>query len=141
MKIQIKRWYGPNYTIGKMSIDGIYFCDTLEDVNRDSNLNGKFDNGEIKVFGDTCIPKGIYNVIVSFSPKFKRDLPRLLNVPSFEGILIHAGNTTNDTHGCILVGENRVKGQVINSRKYENLIVEKCKDAIKRGEKITIEIL
>lgn len=141
MKIQVKRWYGPNYTIGKMSIDGIYFCDTLEDVNRDSNLNGKFDNGENKVFGDTCIPKGIYDVIVSFSPKFKRDLPRLLNVPSFEGILIHAGNTTNDTHGCILVGENKVKGQVINSRKYENLIVEKCKDAIKRGEKITIEIL
>ena len=141
MNIQIKRWYGPNYTIGKMSIDGIYFCDTLEDVNRDSNLNGKFDNGEIKVFGDTCIPKGIYNVIVSFSPKFKRDLPRLLNVPSFEGILIHAGNTINDTHGCILVGENKVKGQVINSRKYESIIVEKCKDTIKRGEKITIEIL
>ena len=141
MKIQIKRWYGPNYTIGKMSIDGLYFCDTLEDVNRDSNLNGKFDNGESKVFGDTCMPKGIYNVTVPFSPKFKRDLPRLLNVPSFEGILIHAGNTTNDTHGCILVGENKVKGQVINSRKYENLIVEKCKDAIKRGEKITIEII
>lgn len=141
MNIQVKRWYGPNYTIGKMYIDGLYVCDTLEDVNRDSNLNGKFDNDENKVFGDTCIPKGIYDVTVSFSPKFKRDLPRLLNVPSFEGILIHAGNTTNDTHGCILVGENKVKGQVINSRKYENLIVEKCKDAIKRDEKITIEIL
>lgn len=141
MKIQIKRWYGPNYTMGKMTIDGLYFCDTLEDVNRDNNKNGKFDNGESKVYGETCIPKGKYKVIVSPSPKFKRDLPKLLNVPSFEGILIHAGNTVSDTHGCILVGENKVKGQVINSRKYESIIVEKCKTAIKNGEEINIEII
>jgi hypothetical protein len=70
----------------------------------------------------------------------KRDLPRLVNVPNYEGILIHRGNTADDTSGCILVGENKVKGKVINSTKYEIRLVEILKQAISAGDSITIEI-
>lgn len=142
MKLTLKRrFFADTYTIGTLSIDGVRFCDTLEDRNRDLNRNGRFDNGEKKVYGETCIPFGTYDVIVTMSPRFKRELPRLLNVPSFEGILIHRGNTAEDTAGCILVGENKVKGRVINSTKYEIELVRQCKAALSRGENISIEIV
>lgn len=142
MKIQVKRrYFGEEYTIGTMSINGERFCDTLEDKNRDLNHNGKFDNGERKVASQTCIPFGTYGVIVNKSPKLKRELPRLLDVPSFDGVLIHRGNTKDDTAGCILVGENKVKGKVINSTKYETELVARCKAALSAGETITIEIV
>jgi len=142
MKIQVKRrYFGEEYTIGTMSINGERFCDTLEDKNRDLNHNGKFDNGEIKVNNETCIPFGTYDVIVNMSPKFKRELPRLLDVPSFDGVLIHRGNTKDDTAGCILVGENKEKGKVLNSTKYENELVARCKSALSAGETISIEIV
>lgn len=142
MKLELNRVFlGPKYTIGKLSIDGKYYCDTLEDPNRDINKNGIFDGTEKKIAGDTCIPYGTYNIIVNMSPKFGRELPRLLNVPSFEGILIHKGNTTKDTAGCILVGENSVKGKVLNSTIYEVDLVKKMKKAIEDGEKITIKII
>lgn len=127
------------YTIGKLFLNGKYFCDTLEDPNRDKNKNGQFDNGEAKVHGDTAIPYGKYEVILNVSPKFKRLLPRLVNVPSFDGILIHRGNTPKDTHGCILVGENKVVGQVINSTKYEEELV-RILSSLPKGEKIKITI-
>lgn len=142
MKIQVKRrYFGEEYTIGTMSINGERFCDTLEDKNRDLNRNGKFDNGERKVNSQTCIPFGTYRVVVNRSPKLKRDLPRLLGVPSFDGVLIHRGNTKDDTAGCILVGENKVKGKVINSTQYEKELVARCKAALSAGETITIEIV
>ena len=75
------------------------------------------------------------------SPKFKRELPRLLDVPSFEGILIHRGNTAKDSAGCILVGENKAVGKVLNSTPYEERLVKMMKEAIARGEEITIEIV
>ena len=117
---------GPNYTIGKLYIDGEYFCDTLEDTVRDKKIPNK-----------TAIPAGTYKVIVNTSPRFKRLLPRLLDVPGFEGILIHRGNTPEDTSGCILVGENKVKGKVINSTPYEIKLVELLKD--EQDITITIE--
>lgn len=129
------------YTIGKLSIDGEYFCDTLEDKVRDINKNGKFDNGEYKIMHKTAIPYGKYKVIVNRSPKFNRDLPRLLKVPEFEGILIHAGNNSTHTSGCILVGENKVKGGLINSKKYEISLVNILRVAQAKGEEITIEII
>ena len=92
----------PDYTIGRLYIDGQYFCDTLEDAVR-----------EEKIVGKTAILAGTYQVIVNRSPKFKRDLPLLLGVPNFEGIRIHRGNTAKDTSGCILVGENKVKGKLL----------------------------
>lgn len=119
----------PEYTIGKLYIDGQYFCDTLEDTVRDTKIAGK-----------TAIPEGTYQVIVNRSPKFKRDLPRLLNVPNFEGILIHRGNTPNDTSGCILVGENKVKGKVINSTKYETLLTSILKSNLQQGRKAAITV-
>ena len=140
LKLQ-RRYFGDAYTIGTLYIDGARFCDTLEDRNRDLNRNGKFDNGERKVMHQTAIPFGTYRVVVARSPKFGRDLPRLMNVPNFDGILIHRGNTAADTSGCILVGENKVRGKVINSTGYEVELVKRCKAALARGETISIEIV
>lgn len=142
MKIEVRRRYlGSDYTIGSMYINGEYFCDTLEDKVRDLNKDGDLnDAGEGKVYAETAIPYGEYEVVVNHSPKFKRMLPRLLNVPHFEGILIHRGNTAKDSAGCILVGENKVKGQLINSTLYEKKITSICHKAQLQNEKITIEI-
>ena len=130
MKLVLNRTYlGDSYTIGKLYIDGVYFCDTLEDKVRDLSK-------EEKVKHQTAIPKGTYKVIVNQSPRLKRDLPRLLNVPHFDGILIHRGNTADDSSGCILVGENKIKGKVINSTKYEIELVKKLKEA----DDVTIEV-
>lgn len=126
---------GDSYTIGKLYINGEYFCDTLEDAVRDLKHDGSG-----KVHGETAIPAGVYAVIVNRSPKFRRMLPRLLNVPFFDGILIHAGNSAKDSYGCILVGKNSKKGMVLESKKYEKLLVEALQEAINRGEKITITI-
>lgn len=142
MKLKLERkHFKSKYTIGNLYINDKFYCNTLEDVNRDINKNGKFDNGEYKVYGETAIPYGIYEIILTKSPKFKRFLPRLLNVPNFEGVLIHSGNTHEDTHGCILVGENKAIGKVLNSKKYETELVIRIKNAIANGEKIIIEIV
>ena len=134
MEIKVKRITPIDYpyTIGKMYIDGTYFCDTLEDKVRDI--------GETKIAGETAIPYGRYKVVVNMSPWFKRELPLLLNVPRFEGIRIHRGNTDKDSSGCILVGENKVKGKVINSTPYEQKIVAILKEAQNKGEDIWITI-
>jgi hypothetical protein len=139
MKLTLKRIAKKEaYTIGKLYIDGVYFCDTLEDKDRD--LHEFMALPEIKkrkVMHKTAIPKGRYKVIVNMSPSKKRLLPRLLNVPGFEGILIHRGNDDGDSSGCILVGENKVVGKVINSTKYELKLVE----MLKNEKDITIEIV
>lgn len=143
-KMQLKlerKYFKKGYTIGNLYINGEFFSNTLEDENRDLNKNGKFDNGESKVNSETCIPFGTYKVVVSISPRFGRKLPRLLNVPSFEGILIHRGNEVKDTSGCILVGENREPGKVLNSTKYELNLVKILEAAIAKGEEVTIEII
>ena len=137
MKLLLKRiYFCDTYTVGKIYIDGIYFSDTLEDANRDNDKDGDLD--ETKVFGETCIPFGTYELIVNYSPKFKRFLPRLLNVPSFDGILIHNGRTAEHSHGCILVGRNTIKGQLTDSTNYMNLLVQKLKLG---KELMTIEIV
>lgn len=134
MKLQLQRRYkGPDYTIGSLLVNGAYFSDTLEDRVRDIPREGKIP-------GKTAIPDGEYKVILSHSPRFKRELPRLLNVPYFDGILIHRGNTPNHTEGCILVGENKIKGQVINSTQYELRLIELMRGAMSRGEEVTIKV-
>ena len=127
------------YTIGKLYIDGKYFCDTLEDTVRDTNKSGKFDNGEKKVKGKTAIPYGTYEIKWTYSPRFKKYTPQLMNVPSFEGIRIHSGNSSTDTEGCLLLGENKKVGMVLNSRATINKFYPIIKKACSNG-KVTIEI-
>lgn len=133
MKLTLKREYlKDTYTIGKLYIDGEYFSDTLE--NKVRILNSYED----KVYGETAIPYGVYKVRLSYSNRFKKVLPELLNVNFFEGIRIHSGNyPIKDTQGCILVGENKQKGMILNSRATFNRLM----DIIKDEEDITIEIL
>lgn len=131
MKLSVKRIAcKPTYTIGRLYVDGDYFCDTLED--RVRNLRK-----EAKVAGETAIPDGRYKVTITMSPRFGRLLPLLHDVPQFTGVRIHAGNTAKDTQGCILVGFNRVKGKVVDSRKTETELVQMMID---RHENIDIEI-
>lgn len=140
MKLTLKRIaLRSTYTIGRLYVDGNYFCDTLEDTVRDLNKNGKFDNGEKKIYAKTAIPYGTYEIKWTYSPRFKKYTPQLMNVPSFEGIRIHAGNTSADTEGCILLGENKQVGKVLNSRATINKLYPLIKKACSNG-KVTIEI-
>ena len=137
-----RRYFKDAYTIGSLSVDDEHFCETLEDKVRDYNKDGDLlDEGEGKVYGETAIPYGRYRIIVNYSQKFKRDLPLLLDVPHFEGIRIHSGNHAGHTSGCILVGENKVKGGLINSRVYERELTSWLKLWQKKGEDIWITIV
>ena len=122
-----------NYTIGKLLINGTKFCDTLEDKVRDTNRNGRFDNGEQKVYGETAIPYGKYEVKFTFSPKFSKKsvykgfikdglMPEICDVPQFTGVRIHGGNTDKDTYGCLLVGQNKIVGRLIDSLFYFKML-------------------
>lgn len=140
MKLTLKRIaLRPTYTIGKLYIDDVYFCDTIEDTVRDLNKNGKFDNGEKKIHSKTAIPYGTYEIKWTYSPRFKKYTPQLMNVPSFEGIRIHAGNTSADTEGCLILGKNKQVGKVLNSRATINKFYPIIKKACSNG-KVTIEI-
>ena len=123
-------------TIGKLVVDDTFFCYTLEDKDRFLETHP-----EGKVYGETAIPRGKYQVIIDFSNRFKRELPRLLLVPGFEGIRIHPGNTDKDTHGCILVGTSIVNDDFIgNSRAAFNHLFDVMDDAYARGQEIWIEV-
>lgn len=127
MKLELKRIFrGPKYTIGKLYVDNQYICDTLEDTDRGLKQTDSLSSiQKKKVYGQTAIPTGTYGITLNvISPKFKDrswakfcngKLPRLLNVPGYDGVLIHVGNKPEDTLGCILVGYNKIKGQLINS--------------------------
>lgn len=135
MKLRVERlWKKPGYTVGRLYVDGKFFCNTLEDTVRDLNR-------ERKVPGKTAIPYGEYKVVFNWSPKFGRNLPRLLNVPAFDGILIHPGNTADDSSGCILVGRNTEVGRLTESRYTSDILNVLIEDAQRKGESITIEIV
>lgn len=124
MKLTLIRTRFDTYTEGKLYIDDVYFCDTLE--NKDRGLLQTMSANTIqklKVYGETCIPAGIYKLILSLSPRFKKIMPEVLFVKGFNGIRIHAGNTTKDTEGCILVGEKCSDGVLTNSRKTFNDLI------------------
>lgn len=148
MKLTLKRIaLRPTYTIGKLYIDDVYFCDTIEDTVRDINKNGKFDNGEQKIKGKTAIPYGTYKITTNVvSPRFKDrawakpydgKIPRLINVPSFDGVLMHPGSSAADTSGCLLVGKNTIVGRLTDSQKTFHALMQK----IKGQKNITIEII
>ena len=142
MNLTLKRLnLTPNYTEGELYVNGVYFCKTLEDTNRDLNKNGQFDNNEKKVYGETCIPYGKYKVILSYSPKFKRELPEILEVPDFQGIRIHRRNKISYTLGCVLCSEKVKNGYLSNSTPYEIKLVELFKQAKSRNEESFIEII
>lgn len=153
MELLLDRKYcKEKYTVGQLFIDGIFFSNTLEDKVRDINKNGKFDNGEYKVYAETAIPYGEYEITLDVvSPKFSKyqfykevcngKVPRLLNVPHFEGILIHCGSTANNSAGCILVGNNTIKGGLTNSKETFKKLYSILDKANKNNEKITIKII
>lgn len=134
MELKVERkWPKATYTVGRLYVDGKMFCNTLEDRVRDLNT-------EEKIYGETAIPAGRYRVIFNWSPKFGRNLPRLLNVPHFEGILIHPGNTAADSAGCILVGKNSAVGRLSESRDTSDRLNVLIEDAQRRGEDIFITV-
>lgn len=153
MELLVKRRYkGSAYTIGSLYVNGVYECDTLEDPDR--GLTSEMSLKEIKskkIYGNTAIPTGKYSVSMSVvSPRFKDrswakpysgKIPRLLDVKGYEGVLIHVGNKATDTSGCILVGENKIKGQVLNSTACFMELMTQLLKAHLKGEPITIEIV
>lgn len=126
-----RTWCGPKCTIGTLSIEGRNECFTLEDVVRADG---------VKVYGETAIPSGTYQVIVSYSQRFKRDLPLVVDVPGFTGIRIHPGNTAEDTDGCILVGLGKGPDYVTESRAAFNILFPKIEGALDRREPVTLEV-
>ncbi len=118
MELTLKRdVVGPDFTLGKLSVDGVFFCYTVEDTIRD-----------VKVAGKTAIPFGRYKVILNMSNRFQKIMPLLLDVPNYEGVRIHSGNTAADTEGCIIVGMERTKDGVALSRICWEKLMEKLKD-------------
>ena len=128
MLIEVKRFeFKDTYTIGKLYVDGIYQCYTLEDVVR---------NGT-KVLGKTAIPTGEYKVIIDRSVRFKQDMPHILNVPNFTGVRIHSGNTSADTEGGILLGTTWAGKDFIGNSK---IAYKKFFDKLKQAKTATIKI-
>lgn len=152
MNIVIKRLYKKSdYTIGDLYINNQWFCNTLEDVDRGlKNSDPLSTILQNKRFGNTAMPTGTYEITLDeVSPKFSKiekyktiqgKLPRLQDVPGFEGILIHIGNTNKDTEGCILVGKNKIKGRVCESTDTFFKMYKTLQTANNKGEKITLTI-
>ena len=146
-----RKWKKDTYTIGNLYINGVLFSNTLEDKDRCLTSSMTLEEiGKKKIYGQTAIPSGTYEVKMTYSNRFhsrawgkKYDgkVPELINVKGFGGVRIHPGNKAADTLGCILVGKNSIKGMVTNSQAYyykllDNYIVP----AVKKGEKITLTI-
>ena len=148
MRIRIDRaWCKDSYTISRVFINGVRFgdgkkwCSVLEDTDRGLTQSMSVEEiKKLKVYGQTAIPRGIYEVQITYSPKFKRMLPILRDVKGFSGIRIHPGNTPSDSLGCLLPGVNDTVGRVSNSVYWFNLLFARIQEAEKSGEKIMIEI-
>jgi hypothetical protein len=133
MKLKLSRvQFDTACTIGRLTVDGTPECWTLEDFVRPV--------GAPKVFGQTAIPVGTYGVIVTHSPHFGRELPLLVNVPGFDGVRIHPGNTAADTEGCILVGMDKMVDSLGRSRIAFDALFPKIVAALSRGELVSIEV-
>lgn len=142
MKIELHRkWRRKGYSIGILYINGQRICETLEDEDR--SLSSDMSLSDIKakkIKGETAIPLGCYQVVYTYSPRFKKMLPLLMSVPGYEGIRIHSGNKAKDTEGCILCGRNTEVGTVTNSRYWTNKVNAMIERATKNKEEVTISI-
>ena len=135
MKLTLKReTFAPRYTEGKLYADGKYIADTLEDTFRDLTK-------QKKVYGETAIPAGVYQVKVTMSNRFKKLMPILIDVPGFEGVRVHAGNKPEDTEGCILVGVKASAGLLTRSREKTQAVYDLIQNALNNLEMVQIEIL
>jgi hypothetical protein len=136
-----RRFRAEAYTIGTMYVDGARFSDTLEDTDRglraDMTLN---EIKKIKVKGETAIPTGRYKVKMTYWAKYKKYYPEVCNVPGFVSILIHAGANNKHTEGCPLVGENKIKGGLINGGKYVEELRKKITAELKAGKEVWITV-
>lgn len=135
MKLKLKRDRECNAkgcTFGRLYVDGVQECHTLEDVER-----------KVKVHGETAIPVGVYKVVVTFSNRFQRMLPLLSDVPGFTGVRIHAGNSAKNTEGCVLVGDSRdVNTEWLGSSRIAfNRLFSKIQTALANKEEVTLEIV
>ena len=142
MRITLERFIrGTEFTIGSLSVNGEWLCWTGEDAVRD-DPNPITPQNEGKVYGQTAIPAGTYHVIVNLSPRLKKRMPRLLNVPGFDGILIHKGNDAGDTSGCILIGAKvDSPTRISDCSKVFDELFQKIDYAYGSGEGVTIEIV
>ncbi len=142
MEIKIIRKYKKeNYTIGDMEIDGQWFANVLEDKDRGLRDDMSLSQiKKIKVYGQTCIPYGTYNITVYFWAKYRKKYPLINGIKGFSGVMIHCGKDASHTLGCPLIGENRQKGKLTNGEKYVRKLTTMCEEAIKRGEKVTLTI-
>lgn len=137
----IRKYRKTDYTIGILYINNKYFCEILEDIDRGLKDSMSLEEiKKIKIKDQTCIPYGKYQILMTYSPKYKKIMPLVNNVKGFEGIRIHSGNTNKDTSGCLLPGFNKIKGQVINSRETFNKLYSFIQTAINNKENVTIEI-
>ena len=154
MKIRIDRkWKKDTYTIGRLYLDGVFFCNTLEDKDRGLRQTDSLESIKArKVYGETAIPTGCYEVLMDVtSPKYADiawyknlcggKMPRLKNVPGFEGILLHPGSSALDCMGCVLVGRNKVVGGLVQSKDTFKALYKRLETAHNKGEKIIVEIL
>lgn len=139
MKLKlVRKYFKDKYTIGKLYVDGVAFCDVIED--KDRGLYDSMGTGEIlatKKYCETAIPYGTYKVVITYSPKYKKLMPLLVNVNGFDGIRIHSGNTEKDSCGCLIVGKNTKVGMVTESRATYNKLFALLKDK----KDISIEIV
>lgn len=134
MELKLNRIFlGSSATIGELLVNDKHLCDTLEDRVR--------PEGE-KVYGKTAIPEGTYEVKLTYSPRFKKILPEILNVPNFSGIRIHTGNSSKDTEGCILVGtwDGEKEDWISDSKIAFNKLMSLLEEATNNKEKITITV-
>lgn len=142
-----RRYKKETYTLSRVYIDevrfgdGNRFCSILEDTDRNLNNTDSLQSiKQRKIYGKTAIPRGKYQIAITYSNRFKKPLPLVLNVPGWEGVRIHPGNTDAHTEGCLLPGENLAVGKVLNSRYWFSKLYDKIKKALDAGDKVTLII-
>lgn len=143
MKLLIeRREFNKNSTQGKLYVNGVYLADTLEPTDRglDAGMTST-QIADIKINGKTAIPYGNYAITLEYSPRFKRILPTINDVKCFEGVRIHAGNSYQDTAGCVLLGERVQKDIIANSRQMVDRIQQMIVNSIEADEGVTLQIV